>query len=110
MSVILVDGLGSVMFHNGILRIECVAAGADRKGHPSGTLLIPAAQVGAILKGLINAATDVDQQLRNQAKQAATSREAAAAATAPEAAPESAAPQQQPAEAPAAPTRKRRNP
>jgi hypothetical protein len=86
MSVILADGIGSVVFHNGLLRIECVATGADQKGHPSGTLLIPAPQVGAVLNALIHAAREVDQQLRNQAKQTAASRDAAgqgADATAP---------------------------
>ncbi len=82
MSVIMADGIGAVVFHNGILRIECVSAGADRKGHPSGTILIPAPQVNAVLKALIAATSEVEQQLRNQVKQAAVSRETGAAGAA----------------------------
>ena len=50
MSVILIDGLKTVGFHNGILRIECVQAGPNGEERSSGTLLIPGNQAGQVLK------------------------------------------------------------
>jgi hypothetical protein len=46
MSVILIDRIGSVVFHNGILRFDCMAAGPNGEERAAGTLLIPANQAG----------------------------------------------------------------
>ena len=71
MSAILIDRIGSVVFHNGILRFDCMAAGPNGEERPAGTLLIPANQAGAVLQSLIGATKELDRRLREQAQQAA---------------------------------------
>ncbi len=96
MSVILVDRIGAVVFHNGVLRIDCIATGPNGEDRPSGTLLLPLNQAGAVLRSLIGAAQEVDRRLREQIRQAAAAQGAArqaAAQTSPgPTAPEQAAP------------------
>ena len=69
MSVILIDSLKTVSFHNGILRIECLSAGPKGEEQSSGTLLIPGNQAGAILKALTAAAQELEKRMREQAAQ-----------------------------------------
>jgi len=69
MSVVLIDGLKAAAIHNGILRIECVAVGPNGEERPSGTLLIPGHQAGAVLKALVDATQELDKRLREQAAQ-----------------------------------------
>ena len=66
MSVILIDGLKTVGFHNAILRIECVQAGPNGEERPSGTLLIPGNQAGHVLKALVEATQQLEKRLREQ--------------------------------------------
>ncbi len=66
MSVILIDGLKTVGFHNGILRIECVQAGPNGEERSSGTLLIPGNQAGQVLKSLVEATQQLEKRLREQ--------------------------------------------
>jgi len=66
MSVILIDGLKTVGFHNGILRIECIQAGPNGEERPSGTLLIPGNQAGHVLKALVAATQELEKRLREQ--------------------------------------------
>jgi len=72
MSVILVDRVGSVVFHNGILRVDCIASGPNNEERLAGTLLIPANQAAAVLQSLVGAAQELDKRLREQARPAAT--------------------------------------
>jgi hypothetical protein len=44
MSVILVDRIGSIVLHNGLLRIDCITAGPNKEERAGGTLLIPGNQ------------------------------------------------------------------
>jgi hypothetical protein len=69
MSVILIDSLKTVSFHNGILRIECIAAGPKGEEQSSGTLLIPGNQAAAILKALVAATQELEKRVREQAAQ-----------------------------------------
>ena len=69
MSVVLIDGLKTVGFHNGILRIECISTGPQGEEQASGTLLIPGAQAGPILNGLVAATQELQKRLREQATQ-----------------------------------------
>ena len=48
MSVTLIDAVKAITFHNGVLRVDCVAAGPNSEERPSGTLLIPGNQVRQI--------------------------------------------------------------
>jgi len=57
--------------HNGVLRIDCVAAGPNNEERPSGTLLIPGNQVRQILQSLTQAVQGLDKKIREQAQQAA---------------------------------------
>jgi hypothetical protein len=66
MSLTLIDAVKSVVFHNGILRIDCIAAGPNGEERPSGTLLIPANQAGHVLKSLVEATQELDKRLREQ--------------------------------------------
>ena len=66
MSVTLIDGLKTVAFHNGVLRIDCVAAGPNGEERPSGTLLIPGNQAGPVLQALVKATQELDKRLREQ--------------------------------------------
>jgi hypothetical protein len=79
MSTILVDRVGSVVFHNGILRVDCVATGPNSEERPAGTLLIPANQAAAVLQALVGAAQELDRRLREQAQQTAAAGVASAA-------------------------------
>lgn len=96
MSVILVDRIGAVVFHNGVLRIDCIATGPNGEDRPAGTLLLPLNQAGAVLRSLIGAAQEVDRRLREQIRQAAAaqgaSRQAAAQTTSGQTTSEQAAP------------------
>ena len=70
MSVTFIDGIKTVTFHNGVLRIDCVAAGPNNEERPSGTLLIPAIQARQVLQALVNATEELEKRLREQAEQA----------------------------------------
>ena len=71
MSVILIDSLKTIGFHNGILRIECVQAGPNGEEKPSGTLLLPGNQAAQVLNALVNATQELEKRLREQHQQAA---------------------------------------
>ncbi len=59
MSVILVDRIGSIVFQNGVMRIDCLAAGPNTQERPAGTLLIPGNQVAAVLQALVKATPSI---------------------------------------------------
>ena len=80
MSTVLIDRIGAVMLQNGVMRIDCVAAGPNGEERPSGTLLIPASQAGTVLQSLVGAAQELDRRIREQVQQ---QNEAAKAAAAP---------------------------
>jgi hypothetical protein len=67
----LIDRIGAVVLHNGVLRIDCVATGPNKEERPAGTLLIPANQAGAVLQSLVGAMQELDRRLREQARQPA---------------------------------------
>jgi hypothetical protein len=70
-SVTLIDAVKAIVMHNGVLRIDCVAAGPNNEERPSGTLLIPGNQVRQILQSLTQAVQGLDKKIREQAQQAA---------------------------------------
>ena len=80
MNVTLIDRIGAVVLQNGIMRVDCFAAGPNGQEAPSGRLLIPATQASAILQALVGAAQELDRRLREQGQQATA---AAAAPAAP---------------------------
>jgi hypothetical protein len=66
MTQILIDAVSNLTVYNGVLRIECVAVGADGQQRPSGTLVIPGAVATQVLQALINGTQELDKKLREQ--------------------------------------------
>jgi hypothetical protein len=69
MPEILIDGIKAVTFHNGVLRIDCIAAGPNAEERPSGTLLIPGNVAGAVVQALANGMQELQKQMAQQASQ-----------------------------------------
>ena len=69
MTQILVDGITSISFHSGILRVECATVGPDGKQHPSGTLVVPGPVAGQVLQALIKGTQELEKKLREQQQQ-----------------------------------------
>jgi hypothetical protein len=65
-SQILIDAIRFVMFHNGLLRIDCATVGPNNKEQPSGTLIIPGIQAAPIVRSLTQAVHELDKKLREQ--------------------------------------------
>lgn len=66
MSVTLIDSVKSVTFHNGVLRVDCFAAGPNNEERLSGTLLIPGGQARQVLNALVNATQELERRVREQ--------------------------------------------
>lgn len=67
MSTIVVDALKEIVFHNGVLRVECMAAGPNGVLTPSGILVIPGQVAVAVVQSLGTAIDELDKKLREQA-------------------------------------------
>ncbi len=67
MSQILIDSITNVTLANGVVRVDCVAAGPNNEQRSSGTLLIPGPQAGAVLNALINAVQELQRKQQEQA-------------------------------------------
>jgi hypothetical protein len=70
MTQILIDAVKAVTIHNGVLRIDCVAAGPNNEERLAATLLIPGNQIGQILQTLTKAVQELDKKVRDQVQQA----------------------------------------
>jgi hypothetical protein len=57
------DGLGSVTFVNGILRVQLTNINAEGKIVESGSIEIPGAKVGDVINGLVNASQGIVEKL-----------------------------------------------
>lgn len=66
--MILIDNISNVSLTNGILRVECTSVGSDGQPKPSGEILIPANQAGAVVQTLANALKEIKDKLDAQAK------------------------------------------
>ena len=67
MSMVMIDGIKDIVFHNGIVRIECVAVNAAGQEKPSGTMLIPANLAGPVVHSLVKGMQELDKKLREAA-------------------------------------------
>ncbi|MGD9884346.1 hypothetical protein [Reyranella sp.] len=67
MSIIMVDGIKDIVFHNGIVRIDCLSAGPNGEQRASGTIVIPGNVTGPILQSLANAMQELDKKMRDHA-------------------------------------------
>jgi hypothetical protein len=72
MSMIMVDGIKDIVFHNGIVRIDCLSAGPNGEQRSSGTIVIPANVTGPILQSLANAMQELDKKIREHAAEMAS--------------------------------------
>ena len=61
MAEILIDAIGNVTVAAGLVR-DCVAVGPNNQQRPSGTLLIPGPQAGAVLTALVNAMKELQRK------------------------------------------------
>tara|TARA_B100001996_G_scaffold152641_1_gene116159 strand:+ start:9067 stop:9318 length:252 start_codon:yes stop_codon:yes gene_type:complete len=59
----LVEGLGSVTFVNGILRVQTIGVAANGEAVETGKLEIPGNKVGDVINALNQAATDISDKL-----------------------------------------------
>jgi len=64
MSTILVDGIKDIVFHNGVVRVDCVSVGPGGEPRQSGTLLIPGSATRLVLQSLVNAMQELDKKIR----------------------------------------------
>ena len=66
MSQILIDAISNVTIAGGLVRVDCVALGPNNEQRPSGTLLIPGPQAGAVLNALVNAMKELQRKQQEQ--------------------------------------------
>jgi hypothetical protein len=74
MTKMLIDGVKSITLHGNVVRIHCVAVGADGKEETAGTLLIPGNEVGPIVQSLVNGLQEMQKQMRERAAAEASSK------------------------------------
>ena len=60
----LVEGLGTVSFVNGLLKIQTMSVNSSGIEEQSGEIVIPGNRVGAILNGLSQSASGIDEKLK----------------------------------------------
>ena len=58
-----VDGLGSITFVNGVLRVQLTTINGEGKIVEAGSIEIPGAKVGDIINGLANASKGIVDKL-----------------------------------------------
>ena len=58
-----VDGLGSITFVNGVLRVQLTTINGEGKIVEAGSIEIPGAKVGDIIQGLANASKGIVDKL-----------------------------------------------
>jgi hypothetical protein len=69
MTVTLIDGIKSVSYHNGVVRIDCFSTGSNNEERPSGTLVIPGPRAGQIVQALTQALQELSNKLRESQQQ-----------------------------------------
>ncbi len=81
MTQMMIDRVTSITLHANVVRIECIAVGAENKEHPAGTILIPGLEVGQVIQTLVTGLQEMQKQLRERGEAAAAA--AAAGPSAP---------------------------
>jgi hypothetical protein len=69
MNEILIDAVGNLSIHGGVLRVACMAVGADGKPQSSGMLVIPGPSAAQVLNALIKGTQELEKKLREAQKQ-----------------------------------------
>ena len=68
MNSMMIEKLGAVSLRNGIVRIQCIATGADGQEQVTGELVIPAAQYGQVAGGMQTAGKQLQEKLEQARK------------------------------------------
>ena len=68
MNFMMMEKLGSVSLRNGVVRIQCIATGADGQEQVTGELVIPAAQYGQVAGGMQAAGKQLQEKLEQARK------------------------------------------
>ena len=71
----IVEGLGSVTFVNGILRVQLTAIDPDGKIRETGIMEIPGGKVGDVIQGLANAAQGISDKINDGSDKASEKKE-----------------------------------
>ena len=71
MNVIMIEKLGSVSLRNGVVRIQCIATGADGTEQVTGELVVPAVQYGQVAGGMQAAGKQLQERLEQARKEQA---------------------------------------
>jgi len=71
MTQMLIDRVTSITLHANVVRIQCIAIGADNKEEPAGTILIPGNEVGQMMQTLAAGLQEMQKQLRERGEAAA---------------------------------------
>tara|TARA_B100001248_G_scaffold163654_1_gene123635 strand:- start:8640 stop:8900 length:261 start_codon:yes stop_codon:yes gene_type:complete len=61
--IMIIEGLGSVSFVNGLLRIQTLAVGPDGKINETGSIEIPGNKVGDLITSLTAAAQGISEKI-----------------------------------------------
>jgi hypothetical protein len=69
MNFMMVEKLGAVSMRGGVVRIQCMAIGADGKEQVTGELLIPAVQYGQVAGGMQAAAKQLNEKIEEARKE-----------------------------------------
>jgi len=69
MNFIMVEKLGSVSMRSGVVRIQCIATGADGTEQVTGELVIPAVQYGIVAGGMQAAGKQLQERLEQARKE-----------------------------------------
>jgi hypothetical protein len=69
METILIEKLGSVSMRGGLVRVQCMATGADGEERVSGEMVIPAVAFGQIAGGLQAAGKQLQERIEQARKE-----------------------------------------
>jgi hypothetical protein len=69
METILIEKLGSVSMRGGLVRVQCMATGADGEERVSGEMVIPAVAFGQIAGGLQAAGKQLQERIEQSRKE-----------------------------------------
>ena len=68
MTHLLADDIRNVSLSNGLVRIECMATGADGETQVSGELVIPASQYATVVQSLQNAGHQLQERVQGRSE------------------------------------------
>ncbi|MFO7801625.1 MAG: hypothetical protein R6V55_04965 [Desulfovermiculus sp.] len=69
MDITLIEKLGSVSMRGGLVRVQCMATGADGQERVTGELVIPAASFGQVAGGMQAAGKQLQERIEQARKE-----------------------------------------